>query len=190
MSQKQLRDYAFNFGANDVQMLSTPGNFFAVLESVDDIYISIDNGPFVKRRAGDSQTSDYSQLIIKSLVAQSIVIVAGFGLFNTVSQVVTVNGTFEFTTSNQNIALDDVVIPAGGGAVIAGANVTRKTLVIKALASNGQDDLIRIGTGATAVKGLAIGTGESVSFDTTAAINAFNPSAAPFTVSVSEINLI
>lgn len=184
-----LRDFTLIFQANQEQELSVVGNFFGILNSENYLYFSIDGGPFVKRGARDFQTTEFSSLRAKSLVAQTALVIAGFGNFTSSSQTVAVVATATIENGNNTVALGDVVLVAGALTQIVAANANRKGVIIKALNGNDPSVFVRVGTGAGAAAGAELGAGEAMPLiESTAAIDAFNPSALDFTVSILEVN--
>ena len=185
--KESLRDFKLNLTANVEQQLNVNGNFIGILESSTNIYISIDGGPFVKRKAGHFQRTDYDTLRVKSLVDNVALVVAGYGDFYSAANEISVNTSAELLPGNTNTGLADVTIPAGASAIVAAGNVKRKWLAIKALNSNDAATFIRVGVAPDATHGIELGAGEAVQIETSGAISAYNTGAVDFVVSVLEV---
>lgn len=186
-----LRDFNLNLVANVPQTLVVDGDFFGVYEAQNYVYISLDNGPDIKRTAGNYQTGKYNTVIIRSLVNQTVVLQLGYGAFFSSNQNVTVNTTTIVEPGNSNPALDDVVVPAGGSIQIVGANLIRKSVIIKSLYSNDPSSIVRVGIGAAAAKGAELIAGDALPpIESTGAIDAYNPGALDVTLSITEINKV
>lgn len=185
-----LRDFNLVFLADQEQQLNVVGNFFGIKESTGDVYVSLDDGAFVKRIAGDYQTTNFSTIKVKSSIAQSVLLVAGTGQLTSQNLSVSVAGDVIIAPGNQNTGIEDVTIAPGATGIIAAANAVRKSLIIKALGSNSMGDTGRIAFAPTATKGIEISAGESVVIDSSAAISLYNAGADNFTVSLMEVNSI
>jgi hypothetical protein len=192
--ETQLRDYKFNFLAGQTQIVNVPGNFIGVYEATAELEISIDGGAFCKRQQGDWEEVKYLYFAVRSPAAQpGVILQAGFGRFASSRFNVVVNVVTTETIANVTGDLVDRVIGHGAQALIAAANATRRSLLIKALNSNDVSVFIRVGGSATdANHGVELGAGEALPLiDCEDAVYGFNPDAAiDFTVSVTEFNHI
>lgn len=184
-----LRDFVFNLAAGVPQYIKAAGDFFAIIEATDDVYLRVDGGQQIERGAGMAQTGEYSSLEITSLVVQTVRIVAGYGFVydNRVQHVI--NVTANVTPSTQVVALADVAVPAAAAVLIAAANANRNRLHIKHNSGNGVNDLARIGHNLVgAAIGVELVPGEGLTLDTQAAVYAYNTGAAAITISLLEEN--
>jgi len=187
-----LRDFKLALAAGVSQNLTVDGDFFGVLESENFIYVSIDNGPAIKRIGGHFQSGEnYLTVKVTSLVDQNCLLLLGRGSFYSANQNVNITATAVIENGNQNAAKNDVIVPAGGSIQVVGANATRKAVIIKSLYSNDPASLVRVGVGASAVKGAELIAGDALPpLETTGAIDAYNPTAIAVTLSILEINRV
>lgn len=95
-------------------------------------------------------------------------------------------GTVDITRSNNLTDTIDVSMLAGARTQIVPANTSRRRVLITNLAAGAQT--LRVGNSATvaANRGTPVAPGETVTFETTAAIAGWNPGAAAQSVAVTE----
>lgn len=186
-----LRDYPLSLVVGTSQRLEVAGDFFLVTEATTDVYISIDNGPFLKRAEGMGQTGFFRTLELKTLVDQSVRLIVGYGLAVDNRRSVSVSATTTVEVSNQVTQLADVSIPAGSSVQLAAANANRQTLVVKHKASNNPADYVRIGNATvSATSGFELGVGEGIDLDTEAAVYAYNTGSNAVTITLTELNRV
>lgn len=187
----EIRDFRLALIANVPQKIGIAGDFFAVLEATNDLFISVDDQPYSFRPAGVSQTGEFQYLMVLSLVNQNVIITAGYGFVSDRRQqiVLTVNATVE--SGNQNVPLVDVSIAPGATTQLAGVNADRKALVIKSSSLNNPADLLRVGSiAADATHGVEVSPGEGLTLDTEAAVYAYNAGANAVVVTLLAINRV
>lgn len=184
-----LVDYAIYLLAGVEKEAKISGDFYHVLESTSNVYISLDEGPWMQRSKGLGEKRSFKRMRLKSLATQGVIITAGYGeLIDTRDNVsVTVSATV--TPSDVITPQSDVILIHGTGAqVICAANANRKSLVLKGSVLNDPAIIIRIGnSGVLATKGIELTSGEGVTLDTQAAVYGINTHATEdFTVTIIE----
>lgn len=184
----KLRDFVFTLQAGIEQSPGIVGNFYHILEATDDVYVSLDNSAWMKRGQGLGEKADYQEIRLRSLVLQTVRLVAGYGeLIDTRDNVaVTVSATV--TPSDLLTPYTDVSLPAGGPATqILAANSHRKSAMLKNNFANDPADIVRIGNaGVTATKGIEFLAGENMTIETEAAIWGYNTGANAVVISILE----
>ena len=185
-----MRDYPLNLNAGDIKEISVTGNTWSIMEATDDVYVSVDNAPFIKRIKGQGLSYDvgvFKRLRIKSLVAQSVTIAAGQGRIIDKGTAVSVSTQANVKPGNTYSPGADVTVLAGSSAQLVAANANRLSVTITNKLSN--SNTFRIGTPTTvgATVGDVLEPGESITIATTAALSAFNEGATDEALSVSEV---
>jgi hypothetical protein len=172
-----LRDFPLTFAGGDSQQIRLDGNFFHILEADDDLFISIDDTPFVKRLVGSWQEGGFNKLVIKSSVAQTVRITAGYGRYgdNTDNVAVTVNTAFDPGATIANPV--QVTVPAAASAQVLAGNANRLHAIIQSSNVNNPAIIARLGGAAVAANsGLELTAGTGIPpIRTTAALYVYNP---------------
>lgn len=185
---RHLRDYPLHFLGNDEWRQGIDGDFVRIVDATADVYLSFDGGPWVKRAKGQAQQGFYSQLAVKSLVAQSVLIVAGFGDMDDNRAAVTVNVATALDPGNSIINGADVVVGAGLTVQVCAGNAARKDIILRGASTNPANIFPRIGgLGVGAASGVELGSGEGLPpWETTAAIYCHNPGAVAIKIQYVE----
>jgi hypothetical protein len=182
-------DHDLVFLGSDVQEIQAVGRYIRIREATSSVYLTIDGSGEIVRAKGeqiDVGKNSY-RVRIRSTVAQNVSVVSSDtpqdDNRNSVS--LTVNATV--TNGNDNAHLAKVAVGAGVSALIAAANVNRKSLRVSLLSdAAGYVTLGKLGVTATAGGTLEAGMVDYI--DTEGALYAFNPNAVPVDVWVMEIN--
>lgn len=174
-----MRSYSYTLGAGQVQQQNVPGRHFRVLESTGALYVSFNNGPEVKFLAGQGVTFDsapFVEIRLRSLVAQSVLVVAGEGEYHDANENISVTSSATIAPGNTLPVGGDVSVAAISSVVISAAVASNLAVIIKADIAN--TETVRVGgSGVGAAGGYPLEPGESMTIATTAIIAAYNPSA-------------
>jgi len=183
-----MRSYSFVLLANAPQSMDVPGNFFRIksASAAASVSVQVGTGPFTSLDEGDAikfERSEFGRLTVKSTVAQTVVIIAGFGTMFDDSQAVSVTASATIAPGNTLDNGGDVSLLAVASTAIRGADASALAVTIKADIAN--TATVRIGTtGVGAAGGYPLEPGESVTIATTAAIAGYNPNVAAQNVHV------
>lgn len=126
-----FRTYPLQLEAGQEIQFGAQGNFYAVASASSPVTITFDDS---NRIAGAEQGTggefpvSFGSVKVKSAVAQTVVLVLGFGKYhdNRATGNFTVNTTVE--PANKITPLAEVTVPANGSAQLAAADATRKEL--------------------------------------------------------------
>ena len=185
-----MRTYAYNLQVAAIQDLKITGSHFRLLEATNDLYVSFGNGPFMKFKAGQGVTmlrDSVTDIRLKTLVAQNILLVAGDGHFHDANENVSVNATATVENSNTVNPLAEVSIPAGATVLLSAALATRKELRIGVKGSAANGVYIGDATVAVAKQGGYIEEGSVDYVGTTAAVYGYNSGGAAINVNVMDL---
>jgi len=182
------RDYPMTFNAGQEYTIDGPGRYFHIFEAADPLWISINDGPWIKRRARQGNAGEIDRLRVKSDTAQSVLIALSSHPINDGRGDITgatINA--QWTAPDKHTALPDVVVGAGLNILIAAANPGRRKLTVRAALTNdpAAEPRLRHDSAATAA-GVPLLAGEVREFEGEAAIYCYNDSAAAVTFYVSE----
>jgi hypothetical protein len=130
---QNFRTYPLSLQAGQELPFSVQGDFYAVIKAESPFTITFDESNRITEAmegTGGRFPGWYGSVKVKSPVAQTVVIVLGFGEFwdNRASANFTVNTTVE--PANKITPLAEVTIPASSSAQLAAANSNRKELRI------------------------------------------------------------
>jgi len=188
-----MRSYAFSLLANVPQDLKIKGRHLRLVEATGDLYVALDQSPWLKLKQGQGLTIDgqgVTDVRIKSPTAQNVLIVAGDGLFHDNNQSVSVNTTATVDPANTYTPHADVSVPAGGTAALVAANSNRRAVTITNPISNAGTFRIGIPLSVAANQGDILEPGDSITLATTAALSAFNTGSAAESLIVNEVEQI
>jgi len=189
-----MRSYSLTLAVNAPQSIDAQGNFFRIVSASASATVSVqmDTGPYTPMEAGNAiklERGEFGRLTLKSAVAQTVVIVAGFGTMYDDQQAVTVNANATVAPGNTLDNGGDVSLAATATTSVRAADANQLAVIIKADIAN--TATIRVGTTAVgAAQGYPLEPGESVTIATTAAIAAYNPDAAAQNVHVLPVRNI
>lgn len=183
-----MRAYSLTLAVNAQQSIDVSGNFFRIVSASAGVKLSVQmgTGPYTPMDAGNAiklERTEFTRLTVKSSVAQTVVIVAGYGTMYDDQQSVSVTSSATITPGNTLDNGGDVSLVALATTAVRAADAKQLAVIIKADIAN--TATIRVGTTAVgAAKGYPLEPGESVTIATTAAIAAYNPDAAAQNVHV------
>lgn len=188
---KRLTDIPLNLVVGKEYEIPVNGNFYHIIDATEDVYISVDHGKYNKRAKGlgEEFESDFTVLKVQTLVAQAVLIVAGFGRLIDAREVLSVTVSATVTPPNNGGPVPDVTLPAAGGStLICAARSGRKNIMIKGNVGNDPDSIIRVAPNSVAAgSGVELVAGEGVTIESEAAIYGINNDPAnDFTVSIVE----
>lgn len=183
---KDFRTYEYTVAANSEREVNTTGTYFAVLEADGAFRVALGDMPSTEFEAGlkvrlpDGVQFSKVTLINETGSPVTIKFNVGFGDF--VDGRFVLSGGIDLSKSSDLLNFVDKAIGAGATAQIAGADNSRRELII----SNPATSLgaIRVGrTGSTgATSGVWVEPGTSIILTTTQAVNCHNPTAASINV--------
>ncbi len=185
-----MRSFQLNLQANVEQELGVVGNHFRILEATNDLYVSIDDSPYFKVKAGQGLTDNkdkFERLKVKSLVAQNALLIAGFGTFHDSNESISVTTSATVAPAATYNPLADVSVPAGASAALVSANLNRLSLIITNPTTNTATFRLGVPLDVSANKGAILEVGDSITLATTAAISAFNTGAVAESLVISEL---
>lgn len=183
MQKNGIRDIPFTLQPGvPSDFVNIPGNWIAVKEAIGDVTIRVNYGQrSFQRQAGEALTADYSTLQVESPIAQTVIMSLGFGETRDARATVNANVTAIIAEGNTLPPGGDVVVPAGGSAILLAGDATRLTAILQNL---GNATLRIGGSGVGASSGVPLVPGEKFGLDGTAVIAAFNPDVVPHSVAV------
>jgi hypothetical protein len=188
------RDFPLSLDAGVPQTLRVAGYYFGVISApAGPVQLAFDGGPFIERSAGMGGGGRFSEIIIKSVLAQTVVLAVvmdeGGTLYDSRA---TVNAaiTAPIEVSNTILALADVTVPAGATAALVAADTARKELNVKLPSTAAA--AVRLGAPANVAAGVGfrLEPGESIVLPTTAAVTAYCEGVADETVSLTETRFV
>jgi len=187
-----MRSYQFNLQANAIQDLNAIGNHVRILEATNDVFISLDNQPFFKLKAGQGITDNtsFETIRLKSLVVQNVLLVAGVGTFHDSSESVSITTTTTIEAANTYKPVADILVNATSTAALVGANANRKLLTITNPVTNTGSFRLGVPLNVGAGRGDRLDVGESISLALTGALSAYNEGATNESLIVSELENI
>lgn len=126
-----FRTYPLQLEAGQEIQFGAQGNFYAVASASSPVTITFDDSNRIagaEEGTGGEFPMSFGSVKVKSEVAQTVVLVLGFGRYhdNRATANITVNTTVE--PANKITPLAGVTVPAGGSAQLAAADATRKEL--------------------------------------------------------------
>lgn len=190
--KQNFRTYPLALSAGQEIQFSVAGDFYAIVEATSPVTITFDESNRItnaEQGTGGRFPKPYENVKVKSPVAQTVVIVLGFGEFwdSRASANVTVNATVE--PANSITELAEVSVPAGGSAQLAAADANRKELRVgvQSSAANG----VYIGSATIgAGQGGYVEEGGVEYITSESAVYAYNAGANPITVNVVSLERI
>ncbi|MBL1277449.1 MAG: hypothetical protein COB30_015315 [Ectothiorhodospiraceae bacterium] len=189
-----MRSYSLTLLANASQKIDVPGDFFRIksASASSAVLVQVGTGPFTSLDEGEAikfERNEFSQLTIKSAVAQTVVLIIGYGVMFDDSPVVSVVGTVSMEPANTLDNGGDVSLLAAAETAIRAADASVLSVVVKADIAN--TVAVRIGTtGVAAATGYPLEPGETLVISTTAAISGYNADAAAQNIHVLPLRTI
>lgn len=191
--RQNFRTYPLNLSAGQEMQFGAEGNFYAVVEADSPFTITFDESNRITNAqagTGGEFPSWFQNVKVKSEVAQTIVLVLGYGRFydNRATANVVVNATVE--PANTVRPLNEVSIPAGGSAQLAAANSARKELRVGVRANQSGGVYLGDATVGPAAPGGFVEEGGTEYLSSESAVYAYNPGADPVIVNVLSLERV
>jgi len=188
-----LRDYSRSLGAGGESVVKVKGNYYHVVSAISPVQLSFNDGAFITREQGvGGSVGDYTEVRVKSVVAQTVTVAFGTGVLNDSRAVVSIsipagteiNAEIQPATLNEPKALKS--IGAGATVLLSAANADRLELRVGVKATEAGGVYIGDVNVAAGTEGGWLELGSIDYLATSAAVYAYNPGAAAVNVNLLE----
>lgn len=191
--RKNFRTYNLALSANVERTLAVAGNMYAVISNTSEFTIIFDESNRLEKQSsgmGAKFNDEYRNVIVKSVAAQNVTIVLGYGEFEDARA--SVNATVNTTIENSNVinSLAEVSVGAGATVLIANANANRKQLRVGVKSSAANGVYIGSASSGASTPGGYIEEGTVDYVETEAAVYAYNAGASAVVVNVLELERV
>lgn len=182
-----MQDLTIPLLAGEEKRFQIPGNYFQVVGSSDYVYLSFNSSPYIRRRMGMGGPVGYHEVLVKSLVDQTVVLSLGYAdpaapYDNSAILIGTL--TVNETIPSVYAPIADVAVPNGGAAtLLLAVDTTRREVLVRTLSTAA--GIIRLGDSTVAAgKGFPLEPGDAAVIAGTAALYAANEAAVPVSVAL------
>ena len=188
--QNGMRPIRVTLAAGVPQRFQRPGDWIAAITApVNDLTVRFDNSEKVPLPQGLGFRSYYGEIELESATGQTIVVLAGFGSVSDSRANVTATLNVNIAPGNTIGDGADVATVSGAATLLLPVDLTRLHAIICNPSTNAAT--VRIGSAAVAAAtGIPLEPGESLTYDMTGAIYAFQASGGVVTVSASSVRSV
>jgi hypothetical protein len=188
--QNGMRPIRVTLAAGVPQRFQRPGDWIAAITApVNDLTVRFDNSEKVPLPQGLGFRSYYGEIELESATGQAVVVLAGFGSVSDSRANVTATLNVNIAPGNTIDDGADVAVPSGVATVIKTVDLTRLHAIICNPSTNTAS--FRIGSSTvTAAKGILLEPGETLIYDMTGAIYAFQASGSAATISAAAVRSV
>lgn len=177
----------YTLSAGQERLIAIAGTQIACLAATAEFHIAVDDSSFSPLNAGLTRTLEAGQSFqvvrVRNVSGGNNTITLQIGWGDLRDSRLTVSGVVNVSKAAGQAAQPDVSVAAGGYVTVVAASTTRRRAYITNLSTV---IAVRVGGGdGTALNvpaGNLLGPGETIRFETTAAINVYNPGGAAVSI--------